>query len=48
MTHVKLFFGKPILIKPNYIVTKPKHSSTGMTTDSRIVEGMIKFLRDKG
>jgi uncharacterized protein (DUF362 family) len=46
MTHVKLFFGKPILIKPNYIVAK--HSSTGMTTDSRIVEGTIKFLRDKG
>lgn len=37
---------KPILIKPNYIVAK--HPSTGMTTDSRVVEGVVKFLKDHG
>jgi len=41
-----LFSGKPILIKPNYIVAK--HPSTGITTDSRVVEGIIKFLKDEG
>jgi len=35
---------KPILIKPNYIVAK--HPSTGITTDSRVVEGIVKFLKD--
>ncbi|MEM1540112.1 MAG: DUF362 domain-containing protein [Candidatus Bathyarchaeia archaeon] len=35
---------KPILIKPNYIVAK--HPSTGMTTDSRVVEGVVKFLNE--
>jgi uncharacterized protein (DUF362 family) len=34
---------KPILIKPNYINSKPP--STGITTDSRVIEGIIKFLR---
>lgn len=34
---------KPILIKPNYI--NSSHPSTGITTDSRVVEGIIKFLR---
>jgi len=33
---------KPILIKPNYI--NSKHPSTGITTDSRVIEGVIKFL----
>ncbi|MEM2522778.1 MAG: DUF362 domain-containing protein [Candidatus Bathyarchaeia archaeon] len=37
---------KPILVKPNYIVAK--HPSTGMTTDSRVVEGIIKFLKEHG
>jgi uncharacterized protein (DUF362 family) len=37
--------GKPILIKPNYI--NAKHPSTGMTTDSRVVEGIVKFLRQR-
>lgn len=37
---------KPILIKPNYIVAK--HPSTGTTTDSRVIEGIIKFLKDHG
>ena len=35
---------KPILIKPNFI--NSKHPSTGITTDSRVVEGTIKFLRE--
>lgn len=34
---------KPILIKPNYI--NAKHPSTGITTDSRVIEGVVKFLR---
>jgi uncharacterized protein (DUF362 family) len=34
---------KPILIKPNYI--NAKHPSTGITTDSRVIEGVIKFLK---
>ena len=34
---------KPILIKPNYI--NSKHPSTGITTDSRVIEGIVKFLR---
>jgi len=35
---------KPILIKPNYI--NSKHPSTGITTDSRVIEGIVKFLRE--
>ena len=35
---------KPVLIKPNYINSKPP--STGITTDGRVVEGIVKFLRD--
>lgn len=34
---------KPILIKPNYI--NSSHPSTGITTDSRVIEGVVKFLR---
>jgi uncharacterized protein (DUF362 family) len=34
---------KPILIKPNYI--NARHPSTGITTDSRVIEGVVKFLR---
>jgi len=34
---------KPILIKPNYI--NACHPSTGITTDSRVIEGVVKFLR---
>jgi len=34
---------KPILIKPNYI--NASHPSTGITTDSRVIEGMVKFLK---
>jgi uncharacterized protein (DUF362 family) len=37
---------KPILIKPNYI--NSKHPSTGITTDSRVIEGVVKFLKEHG
>ena len=36
---------KPILIKPNYI--NSEHPSTGITTDSRVIEGTVKFLRGR-
>jgi len=35
-----------ILVKPNYI--NASHPSTGVTTDARIVEGIVKFLKEKG
>jgi uncharacterized protein (DUF362 family) len=34
---------KSILIKPNYL--NAKHPSTGVTTDSRVIEGVVKFLK---
>lgn len=34
---------KPVLIKPNYI--NAEHPSTGITTDSRVIEGVVRFLR---
>ncbi len=34
---------KPVLIKPNYVTTD--HPSTGITTDSRVIEGVVAFLR---
>jgi len=34
---------KPILIKPNYI--EARQPSTGITTDSRVIEGVVKFLK---
>jgi len=37
---------KPILIKPNYI--NASHPSTGITTDSRVIEGVVKFLKNRG
>ena len=37
--------SKPILIKPNYI--NSEHPSTGITTDSRVIEGIVKFLRGR-
>ena len=37
--------NKPVLIKPNYI--NSKHSSTGITTDSRVIEGVVKFLKEE-
>jgi len=41
--HKALVKAKPVLIKPNYITAS--HPSTGITTDSRVIEGVIKFLR---
>lgn len=38
--------GGPVLVKPNYI--NARHPSTGITTDGRVVEGVIKFLRRHG
>ncbi len=35
-----------ILIKPNYINTE--HPSTGITTDSRVIEGVVLFLQKEG
>lgn len=35
-----------VLIKPNYVVAK--HPSTGITTDTRIVEGIIAYLKNLG
>jgi uncharacterized protein (DUF362 family) len=40
---VALSGKKPVLIKPNYL--NSKHPSTGITTDSRVIEGIAKFLR---
>jgi uncharacterized protein (DUF362 family) len=37
---------KPILIKPNYI--NARHPSTGITTDGRVVEGIVRFLKEHG
>jgi len=35
-----------VLIKPNYV--SAKHPLTGITTDSRIVESLIKFVKNSG
>ncbi len=37
---------KPILIKPNFINSSPP--STGITTDARVVDGVITFLKARG
>ena len=37
---------KPVLTKPNYI--NSRHPSTGITTDSQVIEGVVKFLREQG
>lgn len=34
---------KPVLIKPNYL--NSKHPTTGVTTDSRIIEGIVIFFK---
>ena len=41
--HEVLSKEKPVLIKPNYI--NARHPSTGITTDSRVIEGVAMFLR---
>lgn len=35
-----------VLIKPNYVVAK--HPSTGITTDSRVIESIIEFVKSCG
>jgi len=40
-----LLAKKPVLIKPNYL--NSRHPSTGITTDSRVIEGVVKFLRER-
>ncbi len=37
---------KPILIKPNFI--NSSLPSTGITTDARVVDGVITFLKARG
>lgn len=37
---------RPFLVKPNYI--DASHPSTGITTDSRVIEGVVKFLKERG
>lgn len=37
---------RPILIKPNYV--DASHPSTGITTDGRVIEGVVKFLKERG
>jgi len=37
---------KQVLVKPNYI--NARHPSTGVTTDSRVIEGVVKFLKQSG
>jgi len=44
--HEVLSMEKPILIKPNYI--NARHPSTGITTDSRVIEGVVAFLKQHG
>ncbi|MEM2640191.1 MAG: DUF362 domain-containing protein [Candidatus Bathyarchaeia archaeon] len=38
--------GEKILIKPNYIDSS--HPSLGVTTDARIVEGIVRYLKNTG
>ncbi|MEM2028982.1 MAG: DUF362 domain-containing protein [Candidatus Bathyarchaeia archaeon] len=37
---------KQVLIKPNYITAH--HPSTGVTTDGRVIEGIVRFLKERG
>ena len=41
--HNALSKTKPVLVKPNYI--NSRHPSTGITTDGRVIEGVVMFLR---
>jgi len=41
--HEALFEEKTVLVKPNYI--NASHPSKGITTDSRVIEGVVKFLK---
>jgi len=44
--HKSFRVDERILVKPNYI--DASHPSTGVTTDARVVEGIVKFLKEKG
>ncbi len=44
--HKALSNEKPVLIKPNFL--NARHPSTGITTDSRVIEGVVKFLKQYG
>jgi len=44
--HEAISEEKTILVKPNYI--NASHPSTGNTTDSRVIEGVVKFLKQHG
>jgi len=35
-----------VLVKPNYVVAK--HPSTGITTDSQVIDGIIRFVKNLG
>lgn len=37
---------KPVLVKPNYVTTD--HPSTGITTDCRVIDGVVSFLKQHG
>ena len=37
---------RPVLVKPNYINASPP--STGITTDCRVIEGVVRFLKQQG
>lgn len=41
-----LMTSQPFLIKPNYI--NARHPSTGITTDARVVEGVVTYFRTQG
>lgn len=41
--HRVLPLDKPILVKPNYL--NASHPSTGITTDARVIEGIVKYLK---
>lgn len=41
-----LLISQPFLIKPNYI--NARHPSTGITTDARVVEGIVTYFRSQG
>jgi uncharacterized protein (DUF362 family) len=43
---IALFMKKSVLVKPNLI--NSRHPSTGITTDGRVVEGVVKFLKECG
>lgn len=45
-TKIEVNTDDRVLIKPNCV--RPSRPSTGVTTDSRIVEAIVEYLKDKG